>query len=88
MTALIRTPRFALPAAAATAVRPIVLFIIADDASRHFGEAYGCTWMKTPNIDRLTRQGLVFGNAYTPTSKCAPSRAANRTDKLGPTHRV
>jgi arylsulfatase A-like enzyme len=55
MSALIRTPRFALPAAAATAVRPNVLFIIADDASRHFGGAYGCTWVKTPNIDRLTR---------------------------------
>ncbi len=55
---------------------PNVLFIIADDASRSFGEAYGCDWVKTPNIDRLAKKGLVFDNAYTPTSKCAPSRAA------------
>ena len=52
MTALILAPYFALSAAAATAGRPNVLFIIADDASRHFGEAYACSWVKTPNIDR------------------------------------
>lgn len=67
--------------ATATAARPNVLFIIADDASRHFGEASGCTWAKTPNIDRLAKQGLVFDNAYTPTSKCAPSRAAILTGR-------
>lgn len=55
---------------------PNVLFIIADDASMHFGKANGCDWVHTPNIDRLASQGLVFDNVYTPTSKCAPSRAA------------
>lgn len=68
-------------AAPAAAPRPNILFIIADDASRHFGEAYGCRWVKTPNIDRLAGQGLVFDNAYTPTSKCAPSRAAILTGR-------
>ncbi len=58
-----------------------VLFIIADDASRHFGEAYGVSWVKTPHIDRLARRGLVFDHAYTPTSKCAPSRAAILTGR-------
>ncbi len=61
--------------------RPNVLFIIADDASRHFGEAYNCRWVRTPNIDRLAKHGLVFDNAYTPTSKCAPSRAAILTGR-------
>jgi arylsulfatase A-like enzyme len=59
---------------------PNVLFCIADDASPHFG-VYGCTWAKTPNIDRLAAQGLVFDNAYTPTAKCAPSRAAILTGR-------
>lgn len=63
------------------AATPNVLFIIADDASRSFGEAYGCTWVRTPNIDRLAKAGLVFENAYTPTSKCAPSRAAILTGR-------
>ena len=61
--------------------RPNVVFIIADDASSHYGQAYGCDWVKTPNIDRLAKQGLVFDNAYTPTSKCAPSRAAILTGR-------
>lgn len=68
-------------AAEATAARPNVLFIIADDASRHFGQACGCNWVKTPNIDRLAKSGLVFDNAYTPTSKCAPSRASILTGR-------
>lgn len=68
-------------AAESTAARPNVLFVIADDASRHFGQAYTCDWVKTPNIDRLAKSGLVFDNAYTPTAKCAPSRAAILTGR-------
>src|SRR4051812_13645708 len=59
---------------------PNVVFCIADDASPHFG-VYGCTWAKTPNIDRLAAGGLVFDNVYTPTAKCAPSRAAILTGR-------
>jgi N-sulfoglucosamine sulfohydrolase len=61
--------------------RTNVLFVIADDASCHFGEAYGCHWAQTPAIDRLAREGLVFDNAYVPTSKCAPCRAAILTGR-------
>jgi arylsulfatase A-like enzyme len=67
-------------ALAEPATRPNVLFCIADDASPHFG-AYGCTWAKTPNIDQVAKTGLVFQNAYTPTAKCAPSRAALLTGR-------
>src|SRR6185437_5483108 len=70
-----------VPARAAEAARsPNILFLIADDASPHFG-AYGCTWVKTPNIDRLAKKGLTFDNVYTPTAKCAPSRAAILTGR-------
>ncbi len=55
---------------------PNILFIFADDASCHFGQSYGCDWVKTPNIDQIARQGIIFDNAYVPTSKCAPCRAA------------
>ncbi len=53
-------PLAALPATDVPPQRPNILFIIADDASPHFGQAYGCAWVKTPNIDRLARGGLVF----------------------------
>ena len=52
LPALLLAPHFVVRATEATTARPNVLFIIADDASRHFGEAYGCNWVKTPNIDR------------------------------------
>ena len=60
---------------------PNILFIFADDASRHFGQSYGCDWVKTPNIDQLARQGIIFDNAYVPTSKCAPCRSAILTGR-------
>lgn len=60
---------------------PNVLFIIADDASRHFGKSCGCEWVKTPNIDKLAREGIVFDRFYVPTSKCAPTRAAILTGR-------
>ena len=81
LLAILLAQQFAVQATETTRSRPNVLFIIADDASRHFGEAYGCNWVKTPNIDSLAKQGLVFDNAYTPTSKCAPSRAAILTGR-------
>ncbi|MEP2777523.1 MAG: sulfatase [Luteolibacter sp.] len=57
------------------AERPNILFCIADDASfEHFG-ANGCTWVKTPNIDRIAEQGINFTSAYTPNPKCGPSRS-------------
>ena len=67
-------------AVADPARRPNVLFCIADDGSPQFG-AYGCRWVRTPNIDQLAAAGLVFDNAYVPTAKCAPCRAAILTGR-------
>ncbi len=58
-----------------TPKRPNILFAIADDASwKHFG-AYGCDWVKTPAFDKVAESGILFTRAYTPNSKCAPSRS-------------
>ena len=60
---------------------PNILFCIADDASyAHFG-ANGCSWVRTPAFDRVAREGLLFTHAYTPNSKCAPSRAVVLTGR-------
>jgi arylsulfatase A-like enzyme len=56
------------------------LFAIADDWGVH-GGAYGTTWVKTPTLDRVAREGLLFKNAFTPTAKCAPSRACILTGR-------
>ena len=61
--------------------RPNVLIIIADDASRTSFGAYGCNYAKTPNLDRLANEGVLFTNAYTSNPKCSPSRASLLTGR-------
>jgi len=71
-----------------TSQKPNILFVIADDWSYGHAGAYGCPWVKTPNFDRVAREGLLFTNAYTPTAKCTPSRSCILTGRnpwqLGP----
>src|SRR6185295_6585510 len=61
-----------LCAAAAAAPRPApqrpnILFAIADDASWPHMSAYGCRFLKTPNFDRVAREGILFNRCFTPT---------------------
>lgn len=65
---------------AAECKRPNILFAIADDWGPH-ASAYGTPWIKTPNFDRVAREGLLFHNVYTPNAKCAPSRACILTGR-------
>jgi arylsulfatase A-like enzyme len=37
--------------------------------------------VKTPNFDRVAKEGLLFLNAYTPTAKCTPSRSTILTGR-------
>jgi N-sulfoglucosamine sulfohydrolase len=67
--------------AAAEAKRPNILFFIMDDWGNGHAGAYGCPWVKTPNFDRVAREGLLFMNAYTPTAKCTPSRSTIMTGR-------
>ena len=55
-----------------------VLFIIADDLNCYLG-SYGHSLAKTPNIDRLAEEGLLFENAYCNFPLCGPSRASMMT---------
>ncbi len=53
--------------------KPNVLFVICDDLNNDIG-AYGHPMVKTPNIDRLAAEGVLFRNAYTNFPLCGPSR--------------
>ncbi len=58
------------------ATRPNVLFILTDDQRWDcIGLAPGSK-VKTPNIDRIGREGVTFRNAFCTTSLCSPSRAS------------
>jgi arylsulfatase A-like enzyme len=55
--------------------KPNVLFIIVDDLKPILG-CYGDPFVKTPNIDRFAKEGVVFTNAYCQQAVCGPSRAS------------
>ncbi len=61
--------------------RPNILFCIADDASLWTLGAYGGTFAKTPAIDKLAAEGVMFNNAYTSNPKSSPARAMLLTGK-------
>jgi arylsulfatase A-like enzyme len=61
--------------------RPNIFFALADDISYPHMGAYGMDWIKTPAFDRVAGEGILFTNAYTPNSKCSPSRASILTGR-------
>jgi arylsulfatase A-like enzyme len=62
----------ALPAAD----HPNILLILSDDVGYGDIGCYGCTHAKTPNIDRLAKEGRRFTDAHSPASTCTPTRRA------------
>jgi arylsulfatase A-like enzyme len=59
---------------AATAQKPNIIFILADDLG--YGEVgcYGARAVQTPHVDRLAKEGLRFTSGYSTSSTCTPSR--------------
>ena len=64
---------------AAAQDRPNVVLIYADDLGYGDVSAYGAGHLKTPNIDRLAREGIRFTDAHAPAATCTPSRYAMLT---------
>ncbi|HUR59022.1 MAG TPA: arylsulfatase [Opitutaceae bacterium] len=64
---------------AATAAKPNVIFILADDLGYGDVGAFGQKLIKTPHIDRLAMEGTKFTQAYCGETVCAPSRCTLMT---------
>jgi arylsulfatase A-like enzyme len=62
--------------AAADPAAPNVIFVLTDDLGYSDIGCYGATKVKTPHIDRLAADGLMFTDFHTAASICSPSRAA------------
>lgn len=58
-----------------TAKKKNVVLIIADDLGLDTA-AYGNNVIKTPNLDRLAKNGIVFTNAYATVASCSASRGS------------
>jgi arylsulfatase A-like enzyme len=61
--------------------RPNIVFILSDDHSVPFLSCYDDPNVKTPNIDRLAKEGVLFRHAYTAAPQSVPSRAALMTGR-------
>src|SRR2546422_313999 len=71
--------------------RPNILFIMSDDHASAAISAYG-SWLtkihRTPNIDRLAKQGMRFTNCCVTNSICTPCRAAILTGQYSHVNKV
>ena len=67
--------------AAEKAPRPNVIYIMSDDHASHALSCYGSKINKTPNLDRLANEGMLFRNAFCTNSICGPCRAVVLTGK-------
>ncbi len=68
--------------------RPNIVFILSDD---HRWDVMSCMRhpvIKTPNMDRLAKEGVRFSNAFVTISLCSPSRACFLTGKYAHLHGV
>jgi len=63
-------------AAADTKVRPNIILYITDDISASDYGCYGSKVVKTPHIDQLAGEGMLFERAYLTTSSCSPTRCS------------
>lgn len=55
--------------------RPNIVLVMAEDMGPRIG-VYGDPVARTPNLDRLAREGAHYSRAFTTSGVCAPSRAA------------
>src|SRR5687767_11767082 len=70
---------FALPVQAAR--RPNIVVIFMDDLGWGDLASYGATDVKTPNLDRLAREGVRLTNCYAAAPLCTPTRVAFMTGR-------
>jgi len=61
--------------------RPNIVFIMADDLGYAELGSYGQKKIRTPNIDRLAREGMRFTRNYSGNAVCAPSRCVLMTGR-------
>ena len=65
-----------------------IIYILLDQVRKDMLGAYGHQIVKTPNIDRLAKDGVRFNNAFTPASVCGPARTSLFTGLMPSTHGI
>ena len=65
-----------------------VLFILADDLGVNDLSCTGSKYYETPNIDRISTEGMTFTNGYAACQVCSPSRASIMSGKTPARHGI
>ncbi len=68
-------------AQAQPSTRPNIVLIYLDDLGYGDMSAYGSTTIRTPNMDRIARDGVRFTSGYATSATCTPSRFSLLTGK-------
>ena len=63
-----------------------IIYILLDQVRKDMIGAYGHQIVKTPNLDRLAKDGIRFNNAFTPASVCGPARTSLFTGLMPSSH--
>ena len=71
----------AAPSLLAQTRRPNIIVILTDDHGSGDLSCYGSQEIRTPHIDSIARDGLLFNNWYANAAMCAPSRAGLMTGR-------
>jgi arylsulfatase A len=61
--------------------KPNIVYIFLDDAGITDFGAYGNTIIRTPNIDKIGKEGITFSQHYSSAANCSPSRAGLLTGR-------
>jgi arylsulfatase len=56
--------------------RPNILWLMTDEQRTDSLGCYGSSWTRTPCLDRLASEGVLFETAVTPSPVCVPARVA------------
>lgn len=72
----------------ASVQKPNVLFILTDNQPASILGSYGNPDVRTPNIDRLAKDGMQFTNAFAVNGMCSPTRATLMTGLMPSQHGV
>ncbi|MBM3882727.1 MAG: sulfatase [Verrucomicrobia bacterium] len=76
LTVAVACGSWAAAAAQGPPAKPHIVVFLCDDLGLLDTTPYGATDVRTPNLERLAREGLVFERAFIASPACAPSRAA------------
>lgn len=86
---ILASPLFVYAQSQKQDVRPNILFILSDDHARTSISVYGSEiskLAKTPNLDKIAEDGVLFNNMLCTNSISGPSRACLITGKYSTTH--